>query len=233
MSVDRKDRAGIEVEDHRPALVRMYGVVAWAAFALLAVVVGLVYRRVAVGRLIYAFEGQAFAVAQRFTTAVWPRVRTISPDVAQMDPGVLRASEEIAGIRAALTALAADLPLVEAQVTSADGTILFATQPERIGAVATDPVVLEMIAGRYFGRGRTDAVTERAGARITTYVAVRHDLRDVEAVVEITQDAAPQLRRIGTVQAIGTGSAIGVATLSVILIFGVLPPAGPREERDP
>lgn len=207
-------RAPVEVEDQRSNLLRLYVTVAWAVLVVLAVVTGLVYRRVAKSRLALERENAAYAVAQQFTSKLWPQARAIANRAAQTDPAELRADPEIAQISAALTALADGLPrLVEARVYGPDGTVLFATAPDHIGDVATDPVVIEMLEGRYYGRRRPNVATEVDAALVTTRVAIRADYRDVEAVLALKQDAAPGIRRIATIQALIIGGGIGLSSV--------------------
>ena len=59
-------RSRVEIVDHGPALLRIYLMVGWAALAILSVVSGLVYRRMAVGALTYDTEGRAAAITQQF-----------------------------------------------------------------------------------------------------------------------------------------------------------------------
>ena len=206
-------RAPVEVEDQRSNLLRLYVTVAWAVLVVLAVVTGLVYRRVAKSRLALERENAAYAVAQQFTSKLWPQARALANRAAQSDPADLRANPEILEMSAALASLADGLSLVGAQVYGPNGTVVFATPPDQIGDVASDPVVIEMLEGRYYGRRRANVVTEVDGARVTTRLAIRADYRDVEAVLSVTQDAAPGIRRIATSQALIIGGGIGLSTI--------------------
>ena len=213
------------VEDQRPSLARIYLVVAVVALDVFALVAGLVYRHVAVSRLTLDLEGQAYAVAQRFATTVWPDVSAWAANAAALDPATLRASPEVAVVGQGLARLTAGLQVVDAKVYAKDGTVIYATQADEIGGAATDAVVLDMLAGRYYGRGRPDAHsvvghvavapatggTPRTREVVTTQVTIRPTSRDVEAVLELGQDATPEIHRIATIEVVGSGGVIATS----------------------
>ncbi|MGC9350182.1 MAG: hypothetical protein ACP5JG_18725 [Anaerolineae bacterium] len=227
-------RENVEIQDQRAALVKVYLIVGWAALVLLAIVSGLVYRRVAVSHLIYEMEGQALAVAQPFVNRTWPEVRSFVRGAAELDVDVLRSSPAVTEIGEALGSLAEGLPVVGVKLYNQGGLIVYATQAAEIGKTTTDPLVLEMTAGQWYGDGRRDARSDlvpvesiaagdasRRGTRlITTQVALRRsNLRDVEGVLEIRQDATADVQRITRIQWIAVGSMVALVTLILAALY--------------
>jgi hypothetical protein len=218
------DQQPVEIEDRPQSLVKTYLIVGWAALVLLAVVSGLVYRQIAVSRLVYEIEGRAFAAAQRFSTTTWPDVRTFVRDASELETEALRNSPEVDQIDAALRSLTERLPLVGIRLYNRDGLIVYATHPDEIGMTTADPLVPAMVDGRWYGDGRPDARTELApiemalGATrvVITHVALRRStLGAAQGVLEIRQNVTAEVRRIARVQWITAGSVVGVLTLAL------------------
>ncbi len=229
--------------DPRPTLARTAWIVAAVALALLAVAAGAVYRQVAVGRLVFELEARAYSVAQRFRDTTWREVRSFALDAGDLDADALRTSPEGATIGRSLKALAEGLAVVETRIYARSGAVLYASDPARIGDTATGPVVVQMLTDGYYGRGRADTVSmlDRASSRtsarvVTTSVALRNEGTQVKedavvvapyevlAVLEISQDATAEMRRVTRTTAIVV--ALPIATFGLILAY-----AGVRQNR--
>ena len=232
------------MEDQRRSLARTYLIVAVVALDVLALVAGLIYRRVAVSRLMLDLEGQVFAVAQRLTVTVWPDVRGFADQAGALDPATLRASPEVALLDRSLASLTAGLHVVDIEVYAKDGTVLYATQADRIGTTATDAVVLDLLAGRYYGQGRSGAhtvlshapaVAAADGVRrtldvVTTQVAMFSDRRAVEGVLGVGQDATSEIRRITTIEVVGIGGVIVTSTVFLAVALYAMRPSRQQKE---
>jgi hypothetical protein len=221
----------MDVEDQTGRLVRIYLIVAWAAVVLIAVVSGLVYRAVAMGRMVHEAEGQAVALAQQFIATSWSEVGAFVNEAPDLSPNELREHSGAAEATQLLQEMAEDRPVVKARLYGASGLIVASTESDEIGRYTSDTVVLEMVAGRWWSRGRPDAdsVLERAQTLETasgtlrnvdlviTHVVLRPDTpalgRAVGGVLGIYQDVGDARGRIRTLQALAMGSIIVPATL--------------------
>jgi hypothetical protein len=221
----------MDVEDQTGRLARIYLIVGWAAVVLITIVSGLVYRRVAAGRVTYMAEGQAVAMAQRFITASGPGVRDLVREAPELSADELRSHPGAVEAGRVLLALREDYPVLKARVYGASGQIVASTEVEEIGRHTSDTVVLAMVAGRWWSRGRPDADSElryvetletAAGALrsvdlVITHVVIRPEVvspdRTIQGVLGIDQDVGPEMERIRTTQALAMGSSIAIATL--------------------
>lgn len=224
----------MEVEDQTHALVRTYVLVAWTAVVLLAVGLGLVYRRVAVGRLIYAAENRAVALAQRFVATRWPEFRDFVREASVLRAEELRAHPTAAEIHDALRDISHGTAVVRMRLHAASGLIVASTEPDEIGRVTSDTVVLAMGAGRWYGsyrlnadselvRGSTVEGTGEEAGRVITRVVIHVDepqaIGEAGGVLSIHQDVTPALRRIGFAQVLGMGGTIVAATAALGVLW--------------
>jgi hypothetical protein len=244
MPVDSPDP--VVVEDQGRSLTRIYLIAAVVALDVLALVGGLVYRRVSVSRLAARYEGRAVAAVQRFAVTVWPGVRAWAADAAALDPAALRASPQVSEIGQGLISLTTDLNVVDAEVYVSDGIVVYATQADTIGSAVTDPVITDLLAGRYYRDGRSGVRTEvgtrsaSSGASqtsgslrvVTTQVAIRgSNTVRVEAVASISQDATSEIHAIATVEVIGVvGVVVTSAFFLALVLFAVRPRRLQKEE---
>ena len=233
-------QGAMRIEDQTPKLIRIYLAAGWAVLMLLAIVSGLVYRRVAVGRLTYDTEGRAVALAQQFVAASWPDFRTFVRDASGLSPADLREHPQAAAVIDDIRARAQGLPLIQIRLYATDGMIVASTAPDEIGTYTAGTVVLEIAAGRWFGPARPDAHSELARAvtlgaprtalvdadLVVTHIALRSDFRDIEAVLGLYQDVTPAVRRITRTQGLAMGGVIAIATLAAAVLWSRVRRAG-------
>jgi hypothetical protein len=221
----------MDVEDQTGRLGRIYLIVAWAAVVLIAVVSGLVYRAVAIGRMVHEAEGQAVALAQQFIATSWSEVEAFVNEAPDLSPSELREHSGAAEATQALLDMAEDRPVFKARLYGALGLIVASTEMAEIGRYTSDSVVLEMVAGRWWSRGRPDADSTLERARtletgagtlrnvdlVVTYVVIRPGTpgleRAVGGVLGIYQNVGGARSRIRNTQALAMGSIILPATL--------------------
>ena len=221
----------MNVEDQTGRLARIYLIVAWTVIVLIAVVSGLVYRAVAIGRMVYDAEGQAVALAQQFIATSWSEVEAFVSEAAELSPNELREHSGAEEATRALRALAEDRAVLKARLYGPSGLIVASTESAEIGRATSDTVVLEMIAGRWWSRGRPDANSTSERARtfetasgtlqnvdlVISHVVLRPGTpapgRSVGGVLGIYQDAGAAQSRIRSLQTLAMGSLILPATL--------------------
>lgn len=212
-------------------------IVGWAALVLLAVVLGLVYRRVARGRLVYETEGRAVTIAQQFTATSWPRVRAFTRRAPDLDPDALSEHPETEALHRDLLALRERFSVSKLRLYGASGLIVGSTDPDEVGRYTDDATVVEMAAGRWYGNGRPNAHSELIAADVL--VTPETTLRDVDLVVThvvirdtspsnlerdvgvlgIYQDVTPAARRIARTQALATGIVVAVAMVALVVVW--------------
>jgi len=179
----------ITVEDQTQKLARVYLAAGWVVLVVFTVVTGLIYRTVAISRVINAAEGQNIAFAQRFANTIWTEFATLVDDAHDMRGEELMDQVEIAGLGQAILAQVGDLPAVRVSLYTKQGTIVFSTDTFRgiEGELADRDLVASLVPIPTNGRG-------------------------LEALLQVTQDVTPELQRITRVQMRGMGSVILIST---------------------
>jgi hypothetical protein len=216
----------ISVEDQTHKLARVYLLAGWVVLAVVAVIIGLIYRTIAVSRVTTAVESQNIAFAQRFTNTTWPEFSPFVNDAHDMRVEELREHAEIAKLGQAILAQVGDLPVVRITLYAKEGTIVFSTEPEETGPYLTRGVVREMVSGQWYWRRGSPAITELTHHEtfkaldgelldrdlVASLVPIPTDGRRLEALLQITQDVTPEMQRITRVQMSGIGSVILIST---------------------
>ena len=216
----------ISVEDQTHKLARVYMLAAWVVLAVLAVIIGLIYRTIAVSRVTTAVESQNIAFAQRFTNTTWPEFSSFVDDAHDMRAEELREHAEIAELGQAILAQVGDQPVVRITLYANEGTLIFSTEPEETGEYLTHGVVREMASGQWYWRRGSPAITELTHHEtfkaldgevldrdlVASLVPIPTDGRGLEALLQVTQDVTPEMQRVTRVQLGGIGSVILVST---------------------
>ncbi len=219
----------VTVEDQTHTLVRIYLIAGWVTLVFLVTVIGLVIRQAAVTRLIADTEASSIAIARAFAGVVGLPLRDHARRAADMTDDELRAHPDAERLEAMLLAQIEGQPVVRFRVYGEGARIIAASTRDEVGRYAADAVVLEMVAGRWYGtavsgtataliRGDEDTApndTARDRRLVSTRVPIPRAGLDVEAVIEIVQDITPVFRRIVRTQLLGTG---GVALVSALLL---------------
>lgn len=224
---------GISVQDQTHKLARVYLLAGWVVLAVLAVVIGLIYRTIAVSNVTTAVESRNIAVAQRFTNTTWPEFRSFVDDALDMRVEELRDHEEVARLGQAILAQVGDLPVVRITLYAKEGAVVFSTEPEETGQYVTHGVVREMVSGQWYWRRESPAITELTHHEtfkaldgelldrdlVASLVPIPTGGRSLEALLQVTQDVTPGMQRISRVQMGGMG---GVILISTALLGGAL-----------
>lgn len=232
----------VSVEDQTHKLARIYLLAGWVVLALLALIIGLIYRTVAVSLVTAEVESRNIAFAQRFTNTAWPEFSLFVVDAHEMRVDELREHAETAKLGQAMLAQVGDLPVVRITLYAKEGSLVFSTESDETGQYLTHDVVREMVSGQWYWRRGSPAITELT--HYDTYKALQGDLLDrdlvsslvpiptdgrrLEALIQITQDVTPETRRIARLQMRGMGSVILVSTA---LLGGTLLLADRRKAR--
>jgi len=216
----------ISVEDQTHKLARVYLLAGWVVLAVLAVIIGLIYRTIAVSHIVNAAEAQSIAFAQRFANTTWTEFGALADDADDMRGGELQEHAEIAELGQAILAQVGDLPVVRVSLYTKKGTIVFSTEPEETEQYVTHGAVREMISGRWYWGGGSPAITELTHYEtfraldgelldrdlVASLVPIPTDGRGLEALLQVTQDVTPEIRRVTRVQTGGMGSVILIST---------------------
>jgi len=216
----------ITVEDQTQKLARVYLAAGWVVLVVFTVVTGLIYRTVAISRVINAAEGQNIAFAQRFANTIWTEFATLVDDAHDMRGEELMDQVEIAGLGQAILAQVGDLPAVRVSLYTKQGTIVFSTEPGETEQYVPHGVVREMGSGRWYWSGGSPVITELThhdtfrGIEgeladrdlVASLVPIPTNGRGLEALLQVTQDVTPELQRITRVQMRGMGSVILIST---------------------
>ena len=223
----------ISVEDQTHKLARVYLLAGWVVLAVMAVIIGLIYRTIAVSRVTTAVESRNIAFGQRFTNTTWPAFSPFVNDAQDMRVEELREHTEIAKLGQAILAQVGDLPVVRITLYAREGTIVFSTEPEETEQYVTHGVVREMVSGQWYWRRGSPAITELTHHDtfkaldgelldrdlVASLVPIPTDGRGLEALLQVTQDATPEIQRITRVQMDGMGC---VTLVSTALLGGAL-----------
>ena len=216
----------VSVEDQTHRLARVYLLAGWVVLALLVVVTGLIYRTIAVSRVINAAEEDNIALAQRFANTAWAEFGALVDDAHDMPVEELQGHAEIAELGQAILAQVSDLPVVRVSLYTKRGAIVLSTQPEETEQYVTHGAVREMHSGRWYWSGGSPAITELTHYEtfealdaelldrdlVASLVPIPTDGRELEALLQVTQDVTPELQRITRVQMGAMGSVFLVST---------------------
>lgn len=217
------DRSRVVVEDQTPGLLRYYLIAGWVTLVVLTVVLGLLYRRMAVSNLTHEIESQNIALARQFTNRLWPEFGAFVRAASDMSGDELREHPQSSRLRQAILKQVEGQPVVRVSLYGEDGLIVFSTQTSEIGQYTTDREILDIVTRQRYWYTRSDTTTELT--HHDTFDALDSTIERCDlvssymtvpsgrVVLEIYQDVTPSLRKIKRIQAIGIGTVTLISTL--------------------
>ena len=204
-------------------LVRYFSIASLVAVALVATLLGLVYRQTALSDLTKLAETHNVALTQALSNSIWPQFAPFVPSISRLSGDELQAHPQTAKLYDAVLRQMKGLAVVKIKIYNLEGMTIFSTQTSQIGEdKSANPGFLAARSGRVASaltrRGKVYVFEGTIENRdfITSYIPVRPGGLEgpVEAVFELYYDVTPVIQRMVRTQ--------GTVTAGVILISGLL-----------
>lgn len=221
----------VSVEDQTPRLFRYYTIAALVALAIVTIVLGIIYRQLAVMNLTNQAESQNVALARRFTNSTWPQFESFVDEASDLSPEELLDHPQTARLRQAILEQIDD-PSVFVGVTLYDpeGLIVFSTEDTEIGEYRSEADGFVTDRWRYWDDRVTtellhyDTFSAFEGTihdreLASSYVPIYRDVspHSVEGVIQVYQDVTPTLQGIKRTQR----NAIAGVMITLVLLAGL------------
>ncbi len=208
------------------SLTRVYSIASLVGIALIALLLGLFHRYVAVDSLI-AHETEAnVALTQAFSNTLWPKYARFVAQAHTLPRAGLPARREIAALDAEVKDKAQGLRLVKVKIYDLDGLTVYSTEARQIGE--------DKAANEGFRRARAGTVASEMVYRdqfsafeqvvenrhlISSYIPIRRASDGpVEGVFEVYSDITPLVDEIKRTEWL----ALGVVTALMLLLYTFL-----------
>jgi diguanylate cyclase (GGDEF)-like protein len=115
-------------------LLRYFSIASFVSMVLAALVLGILHQLFEKNRLLKYGEKQNIALAQAFSSNVWPKFRNFANSAAQLDADALRHQRDISKLRQSVRDAVRNTPTVRVMIFQLDGRALFSTDNTEIGA---------------------------------------------------------------------------------------------------
>jgi len=193
-------------------LLRYLSLTSFTALGLVAAVVIVMNRNMAVDQLIEGGEVAHIALTQAFANSMWPRFSGYLTRVERLDGDALRARPETAEIREAIRTLTHGLPVLKVKIYNPDGLTVYSSTEAQIGEdKRSNPGFLSAArddkpASKLSRRGKFSSFSGEVYDRdiVETYAPIHALLPggegEVEAVFEFYSDVTPLMVQIDQVQ---------------------------------
>ncbi len=208
------------------SLTRVYSIASLVGIALIALLLGLFHRHVAVDALI-AHETEAnVALTQAFANTLWPKYARFVAQAHSLPPAGLSARREIAELDAEVKDKAQGLRLVKVKIYDLNGLTVYSTEARQIGE--------DKSGNRGFQQARDGAVASEMVYRdqfsafeqvvenrhlISSYIPIRRASDGpVEGVFEVYSDITPLVDEIKRTE----WRVLGVVTTLMLLLYTFL-----------
>ena len=210
-------------------LLRYFSITSFVAIGIVAALLGMFYRRIAVGNLVELGENNNVALTQSLANSLWPEfapfVTSISAESAPSGDQ-LRSHPEIARLRKAVLAQTKGLLIVKIKVYNLAGLTIFSTEEKQIGEDKKDnegflAARSGKVASELTHRDTFSAFEQTIENRdlISSYIPIRRgEGGPIEGVFELYYDVTPFLQTIRHTQRIVV---IGVV-LALSMLYGIL-----------
>jgi signal transduction histidine kinase len=228
-------RVAVPADVPTPRLLPYFMLIGFAAFAVVTVLLALLFRRVALGHLLEVAERRNVTLTQAFSNSVWPEFAPVLRSLEDAGVATLAAHPALEGLRGAVLAQMRATSVVRVKVYDRRGRTVFSTQTDQIGAdQSRNPGVIAALGGAV-----TSALTHRDTFNafdgeiedrdvLASYVPIRRgDSLAIDAVLELYDDVTPLVRRMERSQWI---LVFGVTT-TLACLFAVLSLVVRRTER--
>ncbi len=211
----------IDNQEKRFNLRRYYSWISFVFILVIAIALGWISRHFAMEELLSLSQQKNIALTTIFKNALWPEFAPLLARASTMSAAALQATPEIPLLKQHVLSLMRDTDVVKIKIYNLDGITVFSTDSKQIGEdkKANQGVMLAAnghAASELTHRDTFDAfegvIEDRDLA--STYLPVRNQKNQVEAVFELYSDVTPFLQQLQRSQA--------VIVLSVIGLLGAL-----------
>ncbi|MGH7774347.1 MAG: ATP-binding protein [Candidatus Binatia bacterium] len=207
-------------------LLRYFSITSFVATVIVAVLLGMFYRRIALRDIMELAESRNVALTQAFANSLWPRFAPFVASAAGLSDNELRTHPEIARLRQAVLAQMSGLEVVKVKVYDLAGLTVFSTELKQIGEnKSSNAGFLSARAGKVASelthRDTFSAFEQTIEDRdvFSSYIPIRRGpAAPIEGVFELYYDVTPFLQKIKLTQRIVV---IGVV-LILSLLYGAL-----------
>lgn len=196
---------------------------------IVAVALALAYGRLTVKNLTELGAEQNTTLARSLSNAARAPLENLLGQSPDLSANELRNSAASSELQSVLSSLVRDLSVVKVKVFNAHGITIFATDPARIGEVATgNKGYIAALAGETAGgivrRDTLNTFDQRIERRdlIQTYIPIRNPDDVITGVFEVYSDVTPLLARITSTQRgiiAGVVSTMGLFYLLLVWLF--------------
>lgn len=207
-------------------LRRYFSLASLFAFVIVTILLGMLYRTVAVRTFVQLEESKNRALTQLFAHALWPE---FSPLLTAAHPAETAEPANLIALRQAVVAHMAGLSVIKIKFYDLEGNTLFSTELSQIGENRADNVGFQRalqgeVVSELTYRDKFSAfegVIERQNV-LSTYLAVRpaDTESQIAGVFELYSNVTPLLHQINTTQwQLMTGVGLMLACLYGALFF--------------
>ena len=207
-------------------LLRYFSITSFVAIGVVAALLGMFYRRIAVGNLLELGESNNVALTQSLANDLWLEFAPFVTSVSGLNGDQLRAHPVTSVLRKAVQVHMSGIPVVKIKIYNLAGLTVFSTEEKQIGEdKSTNAGYLSARSGKVASelthRDTFSAFEQTIENRdlISSYLPIRRiEGGPVEGVFELYYDVTSFLQKIEQTQEIVV---IGVVLL-LILLYGIL-----------
>jgi putative methionine-R-sulfoxide reductase with GAF domain len=212
-------------------LLRYFFLTSLMAFAVVAALLAVFYRRTVLDNLVQLEEANNVALAQVFANSVWPQFAPFVTSASALSDDELRTHPETARLREAILAQMSGLSVVKVKIYDLNGRTVFSTEAAQIGQdKSANAGFLAARSGQAASelthRDQFSAFEGTLQDRdvFSSYIPLRRGgpAEPIEGVFEIYTDVTPLLDQIGRAQIqVVVGVTLTLGLLYVLLLLVV------------
>ncbi|MGH7771240.1 MAG: GAF domain-containing protein [Candidatus Binatia bacterium] len=211
-------------------LLRYFSIAGFISTVIVAALLAIFYRQLAVKDLVRLKESENIALTQSFANSLWPHSVPLVATARGLRDDELRTHPEIAKLRQAVVAMMKGLPVVKVKVYDLTGLTVFSTEARQIGEDKSKNAGFLLarsgdVASELTHRDTFSAFEQTIENRdiISTYIPIRLGLTDpVEAVFEVYSDVTPFLQDMRRSQAMVVITVTVILTVLYFVLFFIV-----------
>ena len=207
-------------------LLRFFSIFSFIAFSVIATVLSLFFRHVAISGLLELGEAKNVTLTQTIVNSLWSDYAPFLTSLSGMSGDEIRAQPGTKRFQEAVVEQIFGLTVLKVKIYNLDGLTVFSSQESQIGAdKSSNEGFLSALEGRVISdishRDTFDAFEGEVSERdvIFSYIPIinKHD-SSIEGVIEVYDDVTPLLKQIEITQ---RNIVFGIIAILIIL-YGVL-----------